>query len=320
MTSVPVIFFHRGLQKYLQCSVKAAQDAGNEVYLLGDHTNEHLVKPTHFLNAEKLKSKEYAIFKSRYKHMSTNSEEFEVRCFERYFRVFEYMKFHNLDKVVMLDSDVLTFVKFDTERTILESDISAEWQSEQLNYKWSVNPSVFAISIEAMRDFIDFLCDAYVNPSSLEALKQKWKYHQENNIPGGICDMTLLYIWINDGNTKAKFRINNNAEIHDDAVYDLNLQVSANSELNQFKFDRIIRLKIVKFVHHQPYFLCQSDGRLVQAKTLHFLGGAKTTLMSYYFQRSYITRLFSRYRLRIFSSPKLAGWPLVESIRKVLTK
>jgi hypothetical protein len=312
LTNLPIIFIHTGNQNYLKIAIESAIKFGNDVHLIGDEANRGFCEK--WCHIDSLTSKLYEDFKKYYVHMSTNSYEFELMCFKRYFLAYEYLKQIGAEKFVMLDSDILTYTNYETLPFVSEYAIAASWFENQNNYKWSVCPCMFMATIDALRDYLVFMINTYSQAERLSLLREKEEYHKQNNIPGGICDMTLLFLWIKDCEEKKKYRVHNNAIIENGIAFDHNIQTASGFIKNEFQYDNFLRMKKVIYKDNIPFFVLK-DGGKVRANTLHFLGGAKTAMLSFYYNKSYISKLFNRYKLRLLSSPKRANNKVIRLLK-----
>lgn len=311
--NIPVIFVHTGNQDYLKCAIESASKYGNSVHLLGNQTNRYM--SSNWYNIEKLHSELFDQFKKRYIHMSTNTYEFELMCFKRYFLVYEYVKIINADRFIMLDSDILTYVNYGEVLPLSEEDCACSWLGDQSNYKWAACPCVFASTHAALKDFLEFLLNAYVDKNILKKLKEKNDNHKLKNIPGGICDMTLLYLWIEQVINSNKYKVRNTSIIRNDSVFDHNIQSSDGYEKSEFLYDQILRMKKIIYKDNKPFFVCK-DGKHIRAYTLHFLGGAKTTMKAFYEEKGRFNKICNRYKIRLLSSPKWSNRGIIKLIKE----
>ena len=101
MESYPIIVLHKGSSDYLKICLAQAKfsNPNSRIILLGDETNETLAKQVgaeHYLICNYF-SKALE-FEKIYKHYSTNSYNFELFCFQRWFVVDEFINSEGLDK------------------------------------------------------------------------------------------------------------------------------------------------------------------------------------------------------------------------------
>lgn len=188
-SKVTIIVVHRGNQGYLRDALQCARSAGNEVVLIGDESNS---KDCNWIDFKDCQSEEYLYFSNIYEHMSSNPYKFELICFERYFLTYEYMKKNHLTDCVMMDSDVCLYEKI-TQETFKEADLAISIPEQKTKYSMSASAHFSYWKIEVMKEMLEFLISSYKN--KLPEIYEKWDWHREKGAPGGICDMTLLYLF-----------------------------------------------------------------------------------------------------------------------------
>ena len=106
---LPIIFLHVDDSFYLKYSLESAKkyNPDSRIILIGKNiTNCPDFVEYHQMTDYDL---EAAKFRKVYVHSSTNNENIERFCFERWFILSEFMKKNNISKVFTLDSDVLLF-------------------------------------------------------------------------------------------------------------------------------------------------------------------------------------------------------------------
>lgn len=186
---VTIIVVHRGNQKYLRDALRCARNAGNEVVLIGDMSNS---KDCNWVDYRSCQSEEYSHFSEIYDHMSSNPYKFELICFERYFLTYTYMKKNQLTECVMMDSDVCLYEQV-TEATFQGADLAISIPEQKTNYTMSASAHFSYWKLETMKEMLDFLIASYEN--KLPEIYEKWNWHKSTGTPGGICDMTLLFLF-----------------------------------------------------------------------------------------------------------------------------
>lgn len=190
---IPVIYIHFGNKpEHLLNSLQQALKFNRSVYLISDsqlkmdnirnfNVNDYMQNVPEFENA--------------YVHMSTNTRDFEIICIKRWIILNNFLKEQKIDVCYYSDSDVMIY-----------SDLSALYQNyesfdavftlpeQQEPYRWTASACCSYWKSEIVNKFSEFIQWCY-SDEGLELLKKKWIYHQENSIQGGICDMTLLYLF-----------------------------------------------------------------------------------------------------------------------------
>ncbi len=284
MKGVPVVFCHSGNQEYLRCAIQAAEKSGNKVVLLGDMTNERFCN--NWINQHELNLDSYQQFEKVYKHLSTNSPSFELGCFKRYFLIKSYMESIGINACFMVDSDVLLFQDLNELDIRKEMHIVLSRRLEQPQYGWTASPHIFYCTIGALNEFIDFLFAEYSD--NLSQLQEKYDYYQQNSKPGGVCDMTLLYLWSIDRSDCL-----NLCTIHD-PVYDLSVQSINQFADKVFVKDTLLNMKKIVLVNNE-YQFCLRNGTRTKAAAIHFQGTAKSLMCDYWNRKPYLMMLIHRY-------------------------
>ena len=188
-SKVTIIVVHRGNQGYLRDALCCARSAGNEVVLIGDDSNS---KDVNWIDFKSCHSEKYNHFAKIYEHMSSNPYKFELICFERYFLTYEYMKKNGLMDCVMMDSDVCLY-ELITKETFQNVELAISIPEQKTKYSMSASAHFSYWTIGAMEEMLEFLISSYEN--KVPEIYEKWEWHEKTGTPGGICDMTLLYLF-----------------------------------------------------------------------------------------------------------------------------
>lgn len=284
--NIPVIFFHEGNQEYLKYAVLAAQKYNEKVVLLGDESNKYFSNIWYDTNL--FDKEEYSIFEKYYKHMSSNTFKFEITAFKKYYMVKQYMELSGEKECMLLDSDILSYCNYSDLKFADKYKACVSTNANQENFNWTSSGHSSYWTKEYLDDFIDFCEETYKN--NIPLLEQKYNYHISNKVKGGICDMTLLYLWAKD-----KPGVYNCAKEDNLGVFDHNINTSENYFQNEYKMNPILRIKDVKFKEGLPYFTKKS-GEEVQAYTLHCQGSAKNIIKDYY-EKDFKLLIVHRYQL-----------------------
>ena len=278
--SIPVFFVHTGMNEYLRYTVKQAEATNKVVYLLGDESNKKVA--LNWTPLEQYITEEFKDFKKHYQHMSSNPYEFEFNCFRRFFVTYEFARRNKIEKFMMLDSDLMAYANF-SEIDFGTAVAALSIPENQSNYIWTASPHCSYWTLSAMRDFLDFVICEYND--GISELREKWEYHKSNHIQGGICDMTLLYLW----SRRRKDEIYNTAKIIQQAVFDHFLSVSEGYSVGTFKMRSFCEMKVLKFVGDIPFFKSR-DGQWIRALTIHAQGKSKMYIKLLYDKKSSIIR------------------------------
>ena len=276
-SQIPVFFVHSGNQKYLSYTVKQAEKTNESVFLLGDNSNKAICK--NWVCMDDYIAKDWENFSKTYKHMSTNPYLFELNCFRRFFVSYQFAKKKGISEFMMLDSDCLAYSDF-SELDFSAYDAGMSIPKKQENYTWTASPHASYWTIPALEDFLKYLIYEYTE--NLKELEEKWNYHQIHNIRGGICDMTLLYLWSISGRG---FRILNTTLRLEEGTFDHFLSVTEGYQEGEFPVRKFCEIKKVKFIQEKAYFKNKS-GSWIHTYTIHAQGKSKIYIKTLSEQRN----------------------------------
>lgn len=263
---LPVVFLHKGNQKYLSIAIHRALESGNDVYLLGDKTNQHFC--SHWIDLNSLHSENIVAFRNAYVHMSSHPEEFELLCILRYFYLYEFMQQENLHGLILMDSDCLVYKKYNSD-DYFSYDCAFGWDFESKpDY---ICPSSCYWTPDALYNFITYCLDLYTN--HLDVLEEKWSSYQKKQ--GGICDLTLLHLWFL---SKPPVRILNLSN-YNDILFEF-VPAHDHDPKHLYQYNNFTKLLKIKFIDNHPNFVCH-DNTLQPVNNLHMHGGKKIYMHLY---------------------------------------
>ena len=247
-----VIFYvHRGRQEYLLASIKQIEKRikNAEIILLGDESNVDIegIKGEIIDKYSEMANK----FKLIYKHFSTNGYDYELFCLQRWFYICEYMKRKQIEYAMYIDSDVLL------------NDIPDNLDKSQYYYCFnSGHTSIF--SYTTIKQLCDFIMECYSSDEKLFWLKSILERRQEEGLPGGVSDMTMIlsYAYYNSE------KVTDLSQVYKLKVYDHNIQESDDFEIYK-------GCKAIYYIKGIYYFKENLTGILIEAASMHFQGDAK---------------------------------------------
>jgi hypothetical protein len=280
-----IVFVHKGYSWYLPYVLNQATYASpdSEVVLLGSPDQPFNAPGIHVENIDNLESRYIAKFVDCYRHMSPNSQAFEIMCFLRWFYLLEYMQKNRIQSVLHLDSDVLLYSSIDTIRdayldVVEDCAYSIPVRShDKLNFFMDACSHISYWTIERLEEFCCFAIDSFHNPETLTQYENKWNGYQQCQSAGGVSDMTAFYLFWK----KTKDSIGNFAVDHNHNVFDLAMGTADNYRNNEYKFHS--GKKIVKFIDKKPHFIKASNpGKFCRVHAMHFQGRTKNFISSFY--------------------------------------
>jgi hypothetical protein len=289
---IPVVFIHRGGQEYLRTAIKQASRR-NEVALLGDQSNRHLNGLCYWFDWSEFtkRDRSFRDFLGSYVQMSSGHGEFELAWFERWFAIRNWMKATGQERIFHCDSDVMLYC--DVNEAVKTWDMPYPYAAFQIpksqpDYRWSASAHCSYWTKKALDEFCRFSLSAYMERTrgiNLNTLATKWRWHQQMRQPGGICDMTLLYLWYSWRKTDAiaflEEPIINNGKVFDGATFDHNINVAENYLPDEYAMSDG-GIKAVALNNNGDYMgWNELKGEPVKFHALHFQGGAKGLMEEY---------------------------------------
>lgn len=280
-----IVFYHDNNQPYLKAAIKCAEKFNDTVVLLGSECNKNFCPD--WYDASKFTETGYEKFEKFFVNMSSNTAEFEIACFKRYFMLYKYMCMNNIDRAMMLDSDVLCYINCSSPEflNLLNDKVIAfsavgKWTGQ------ACGPQFLYVTRYALKNFIDFCLDMYKN--HIDVLKKK--YHDGfivTGANGGICDMQLLGMYCR---TLDRNNILNWSE-QDIFLIDHTVMIPSAHKSNQFRMDKLLTIKDIKYIDGYPYFYDLEKKQWVRASIIHFQGLGKKFMCDFFYGRPYIVKL-----------------------------
>jgi hypothetical protein len=293
-------FFGRG-PDYLRTALRSAADFNDRVVLVGDESNRGFW--TDHWDSSRAGLPRLDEFRRTYVKMSDYPEFYETAFWRRPFAVEAWMRAEGVGHAFVLDSDTVTFADYSTTvLPALPDGCAAAMMTfhEQGSFDWASSFHFSYWTLEALADFNAFCIEAYRDPVLRGRLETKYRWHLDNRRPGGICEMTLLYLW----RERHEARTWNPARVWDGMVADSAITTPD----NYFRDEYVMRRGFKKLVFRKglPYGLNRVLGREVRFVNVQCQGGAKALMRLLYapgWQRLYadvhaLRRMIGKARIR----------------------
>jgi len=267
--TIPVVFVHEGDQDYLKVAIRQARRRNSRVVLIGDKSNGSFGADEHGL-VKQLRSQHFA---DTYQHMSHNHAEGALRGMMRWFVLLEWMERSHQDVAFYCDSDAMLYCDVSEFLATYPVGWAASLQIPQKPL-WLASASghFSAWTKDALRSFRAFLEGMYTTERGLSVLRTKWAWHMLTNTPGGVGDMTHLFLW------SLGKPIINNAKVLQGAMFDHNINIPANYTEDEYRMNGAIKDIIVD--GPGDYWLWRG-GERIRVNGLHFQGQAKRLMEEY---------------------------------------
>jgi hypothetical protein len=297
-----VFIIHRGNQKHLTSIILSAKLSSNKVYYIGDQNiSNQLLSKNQIIRPDFNKIPFLDKFTKVWKHLMTNSmrSNFEFDCFTRHFFVLEAASRLKLSDFWIIDSDFMLLENLhDLGVTLKQKGFEGALSTSHCNNKYYMAsaPHCSFWNIHSLREFILFTIDQYKNNSKM--LMKKYLYHKNKKLEGGVCDMTLLYLWKN----KTKRKIYNSVNlIKSKLLIDHNINFQSDfyalDDFSKGKNKSILKKKLhfvmedflgVKKIRKEKdsFYAIRADGFKTKVIGLHFQGAAKILIKRFMFFKS----------------------------------
>lgn len=270
-----VYIAHQGSKSYLYYCIKSAINANNNVVFIGDDSRiSKILNSNAIYNPLVIDDVRFKKFCSNWINLSLNNYEFELGCFRRFFYIYEIAKHRGDFQFWMCDSDVLIFHDLEVMTEKIKNgnyEVALSTPKSDAPYFWASSPHCSYWTLDSLSKFINFIELAYKEPR--QELLDKFRYHDLHKIPGGVCDMTLLNLWIQNEKINA---LNLSAYDSCDLFIDHNIGSPSNflDGANEFLIEPFLRIK--KIICHDGYpHVVEVTGKKLKVLSLHFQGGSK---------------------------------------------
>ena len=274
---IPVITtYFGGSPRYLIYALKSAARTNSEVVLIGDETNKNLWK-NHW-DTTQVKSEKWQNFMKCYVQMSDYTKKYEIGFWKRIFFLEKWMNKKDVKKVFMIESDVVSFINYSRKiyPSLPDDCISALMIPKRQDISvWAASTHFSYWTINGLEDFTNFCIDAYNNKNIKEKLAAKYQWHIKNKMPGGITEMTLLYLW-----SEKNPKVFNLCRVINDMTIDLAIVTSENYFQDEYQMKQ--GLKRFIFKNGVPVGYNKILKKEIQFGCIHCQGWAKSIMGFFY--------------------------------------
>ncbi|GAB3901744.1 hypothetical protein GCM10028803_26970 [Larkinella knui] len=278
-SGIPIIFVHQGYSFYLEYTLRQAvhSNPDSPIHLLGDAENNRFPFVMHhtigdFLNADT------DLFKSVYQHDSPNHYDYELFCFVRWYLVKELMKREGYSQVFVADSDVMIYSNMTTyiNEAGLKNYLAA--YNIGVDYQWVRSASGHSSywTWEGINRFCELTVNLYTQPRFTAFMDQIKAEKIIKNDRAGISDMTALYVFYEEENSK----IRNLSECVDGSAFDHNISMATNYNVDEYEFG--LGRKKITIKNDWPVAYNVLLKKEIKWHTLHFQGNSKNIIHRYY--------------------------------------
>jgi hypothetical protein len=147
----------------------------------------------------------------------------------------------------------------------------------QDNFRWASSCHFSYWTLEGLEDFTSFCIEAYHNKTIREQLETKWKWHNDHNKPGGVSEMTLLYLWSKDNQ-----KVANSSKVINNMTVDHSINTSTNYSENEYQMQ--LEIKKIIFRDGIPYGFNKILNKEIRFLGIHCQGTAKILMRFFYYK------------------------------------
>jgi len=228
---------------------------------------------------------EIDIFRNNFVNYSTNDFFAEMFCFIRVFYLKKLMELEKIDKICHLDSDCILLCKtIDIFCNIVSNAYLLTNRNNTENKNICNSGSIHSslLTIDFCNKFIELCLDIYVNKSKFFLIEPKINYFKDNNLPGGVCDMTLYYLLFSEKIIQNVVNLSQYIEHENEySVFDDNINSSESYCENISSF--VMENGKKKFIYkNNKLYIEDSNNNLIRLLSIHFQGPAKNDLTNMY--------------------------------------
>ena len=280
--NINVCIIHIGYKKYLEENIKITSKT-NKIYLIGDQSvkclekyeNIEYVDINKYLENEKIK-----YYKSKY--INYADYEFEwiwIAGPGRILSIKLFMEEYKLNHIFNIDSDCVLLENINNypfKQTIAYC-INQNYENE---YRMSNSIHSALLNNKFCVYFEDLFNDIYINKSKFKLIEDKINYHKENNISGGICEMTLCYLLQN----KKIIEVDNLLEIRNyknKKITFMNTLYSNESSTHKEQYLKENNIIKIYDINKKKYIYDKINHEYIELWNIHYQGDCKNLLESF---------------------------------------
>jgi len=188
------------------------------------------------------------------------------------------MRSKKIDTFFYSDSDNLIYSDLNKiYKKIGSPDFALAVPQEQPPFRWVATGAVSYWKLDILDEFCNFLIDYYTDPQKFAILRQKWDWHVQTQFLGGICDMSLMWHFVNQKEHMLLTEIQS-----DKTAFQININEQTNHfySKNEYEVDQN-DVKKIFFLDGMPYCKNILTGENIMFHNLQFQGGAKSLIKDF---------------------------------------
>ena len=224
--------------------------------------------------------KSLAKFKNAYVHLSSNSQDFEIACFARFFALNTFMQMNKLKNAWLLDTDVWPTQNLEIFEQVAHSSDKVLILSKSRPESNAVLASCSLWNFNDVDKFCTYLSNSFYQKNFSE-LQHFYLENQSNSILGGVCDMTALKYWTSresiDYLNSYKAILRNN--LIPETISEIFLQISA--PFGEMKEEKKNNFIVILYLRNQFFLIYKF--KVFTLASFHFQGHSKHLINQFYY-------------------------------------
>ena len=224
--------------------------------------------------------KSLAKFKNAYVHLSSNSQDFEIACFARFFALNTFMQMNKLKNAWLLDTDVWPTQNLEIFEQVAHSSDKVLILSKSRPESNAVLASCSLWNFKDVDKFCTYLSNSFYQKNFSE-LQHFYLENQSNSILGGVCDMTALKYWTSresiDYLNSYKAILRNN--LIPETISEIFLQISA--PFGEMKEEKKNNFIVILYLRNQFFLIYKF--KVFTLASFHFQGHSKHLINQFYY-------------------------------------
>jgi hypothetical protein len=277
----------------LYCLAQAkSTNPTSEIYLIGDKQNDlYKFINCHYIHDYETEAK---IFEKYYKHLDSNTYEFGLICFQRWFVLKEFMKKNNYNSLLHIDPDVMLYKDISQEENFANCDLALSGDANE--GLLACGHSCFINNFKVLEELCDFIMQHYKDETKFKEIEEIYRKLNENNNISGISDMVLLKKFIQTN----KFKIIHNGMIINNSIYDDNFNCPGEYEASG-------NTKYIFMQNKKPYGIHSGTKETIAFNSLHFQGATKP-LMKRFYTGNKAFLIFNKFMINLIKKTRFLRW------------
>ncbi|MDZ4848201.1 MAG: hypothetical protein SGI77_02820, partial [Pirellulaceae bacterium] len=208
---------------------------------------------------------------------------FRIELFCCMFYLKQFMLTQHLDRVFHLDSDCILLDNIGRLLSLSLPDVVARngiaYSKNKSDNPWHMAGCVHnaLLTLDFCEAFIQLCFDVYENRSKFHWVEPKIRWHIENKIGGGICDMTLYYLLFTEGLLEV-VDLNDIVIVDGErCVFDHNINIS----YGYLGDETFVMSKNVKkiIMESGKFYAFDKNGSAIRLLSIHFSGSEAKSLL-----------------------------------------